>query len=43
VLLTPHVLDLLFEAIEHYQLICGDVADHGLAQASGPAHWSMTL
>jgi len=34
VLLTPHVLDLLFEAIEHYQLICAEVADHGLAAAS---------
>ncbi|MBL9043756.1 MAG: chemotaxis protein CheA [Myxococcales bacterium] len=37
VLLTPHVLDLLFEAIEHYQLICAEVADHGLQAASPPS------
>jgi two-component system chemotaxis sensor kinase CheA len=37
VLLTPHVLDLLFEAIEHYQLICAEVADHGLHAASPPS------
>lgn len=36
VLLTPHVLDLLFEAIEHYQLIFAEVVDHGLAAASAP-------
>lgn len=37
VLLTPHVLDLLFEAIEHYQLICAEVADHSLHAASQPS------
>ena len=37
VLLTPHVLDLLFEAIEHYQLISAEVADHGLLAASPPS------
>jgi two-component system chemotaxis sensor kinase CheA len=37
VLLTPHVLDLLFEAIEQYQLICAEVADHGLQAASPPS------
>jgi two-component system chemotaxis sensor kinase CheA len=37
VALTPEVLDLLFEAIEHYQLISGDVADHGLGAGSGPS------
>ncbi len=37
VLLTPHVLDLLFEAIEHYQLICAEVADHSLQAASQPS------
>ncbi len=29
--LTPRVLDLLFESIDHYQAICADVAAHGLA------------
>lgn len=29
--LTPSVLDLLFESIDHYQAICADVASHGLA------------
>ncbi len=29
--LTPSVLDLLFESIDHYQAICADVAAHGLA------------
>jgi two-component system chemotaxis sensor kinase CheA len=29
--LTPSVLDLLFESIDHYQSICADVAAHGLA------------
>ena len=29
--LTPSVLDLLFESIDHYQGICADVAAHGLA------------
>jgi two-component system chemotaxis sensor kinase CheA len=37
VLLSPHVLDLLFEAIEHYQLMFSEVADHGLAVASTPS------
>ena len=37
VLLTPHVLDLLFESIEHAQLICAEVADHGLLAASPPS------
>src|SRR5262245_34897702 len=27
--LTPAVLDLLFEAIDHYQGICAEVAEHG--------------
>jgi two-component system chemotaxis sensor kinase CheA len=34
--LTPSVLDLLFEAIDHYQSICADVAEHGIASAVGP-------
>lgn len=29
--LTPSVLDLLFEAIDHYQAICAEVAEHGIA------------
>ena len=37
VLLTLHVLDLLFESIEHAQLICAEVADHGLLAASPPS------
>lgn len=37
VALTPTVMDLLFEAIEHYQLICAEVAEQGLMAASGPS------
>jgi two-component system chemotaxis sensor kinase CheA len=32
--LTPSVLDLLFEAIDHYQAICAEVAEHGIAASS---------
>lgn len=35
--LTPAALDLLFEAIEHYQLISAEVAEHGLHAANGPS------
>ena len=35
--LTPAALDLLFEAIEHYQLISAEVAEHGLLSANGPS------
>jgi two-component system chemotaxis sensor kinase CheA len=37
VTLTPMVMDLLFEAIEHYQLICAEVSEQGLMAASGPS------
>src|SRR4051812_9352331 len=35
--LTPAALDLLFEAIEHYQLISAEVSEHGLHAANGPS------
>ncbi len=34
--LTPSALDLLFEAIEHYQVISAEVSEHGLHAANGP-------
>lgn len=34
--LTPGVLDLLFEAIDHYQGICAEVAEHGIVAGSAP-------
>ncbi len=36
--LNPGVLDLLFEAIDHYQGICSEVAEHGIAAASTVAN-----
>ena len=35
--LTPAALDLLFEAIEHYQVISAEVSEHGLHAANGPS------
>lgn len=34
--LSPSVLDLLFEAIDHYQGICAEVAEHGISAGSAP-------